>query len=93
VGNIPKGINLEQNYPNPFNPSTSIRFAVQDATEGFLIVYDIIGNKITELFRGSIEAGRVYKVEFDGNSLASGIYMYRLHTLESIESQKMILVK
>ena len=93
VGAIPDGIKLEQNYPNPFNPNTTIRFAVEDATEGFLIVYDAIGNKITELFRGSIEAGRVYKVEFDGNSLASGIYMYRLHTLESIESQKMILVK
>jgi hypothetical protein len=93
VGNIPKGINLEQNYPNPFNPSTSIRFVVQDATEGFLIVYDIIGNKIAELFRGSIEAGRVYQVEFDGKNLASGIYMYRLHTLENIESQKMMLIK
>jgi hypothetical protein len=93
VGTIPSRIKLEKNYPNPFNPSTTIRFAVQDATEGYLIVYDAIGNMIAELFRGSIDAGRVYQVEFDGNSLASGIYIYRLHTLESIQSQKMMLLK
>ena len=94
----PKSITLEQNYPNPFNPNTIIRFAVEDPTEGYLNVYNAIGIKVAELFRGSIEAGRIYEVEFSASSgnreyLSSGLYLYVLQTLDKLVSKKMMLLK
>jgi len=37
-------------------------------------------------------AGR-YEVSFNGNSLASGVYVYRLITKNYTQSRKMVLIK
>jgi hypothetical protein len=72
---------LYQNYPNPFNPTTTIGYKL--GTEGYvkLNVYDIKGEKITEL-ENSYQKPGYYEVIFGGSDkgkgLASGIYLYKL---------------
>lgn len=88
----PSDFELQQNYPNPFNPVTKIRFAVPVSSNATLTVIDISGRTISELFKGNIKAGN-YEYTFDGSTLSSGIYFYRLQSDNFSEIRKMTLVK
>lgn len=83
---------VEQNYPNPFNPSTSINFQIPSAGKVSLIVYDILGREVANLVNETKAAGK-YSVTFNGDKLASGIYLYRLQAGGYTETKKMILLK
>lgn len=88
----PKEFKLEQNFPNPFNPSTKIQYQLPEKNKVSLVIYDILGNKVTTLIDELQEAG--YKeVLFNASSLASGIYIYRLISGKHIFTKKMILMK
>lgn len=91
--NIPEGFLAAQNYPNPFNPATTIKFGFDNSTSAAVIIYDQLGNKVTEIFRGNAEAGKIYNVEFDGAGLSSGIYYYRIETPQNSKTLKMLLMK
>ncbi len=83
---------LAQNYPNPFNPSTKIRFTLPHDQKTSLALYDVLGKEISVLINSEMSAGN-YEVNFDGSSLPSGIYFYRLTSGNYSQIRKMLLVK
>ncbi len=83
---------LYQNYPNPFNPATNIEYKILKGSEIRFNVINILGEKVFEQNFGYQSAGN-YKIDFDGSSLSSGIYLYSIITEENRLSRKMILVK
>jgi hypothetical protein len=89
---IPQSYRLEQNYPNPFNPTTRIQFAVRKQGAISLRVYDLLGRTVATLVDGVHQAGE-YSVTFDGSSLASGVYIYRLTTQNGDLAKTMSLLK
>jgi hypothetical protein len=89
----PSRFTLSQNYPNPFNPVTNIRFEFDKNTRALLTVYDVLGNEVISLFNGRAEAGKMYKIKFDGSALSSGVYYYKLTGNNRTEIKKMILLK
>ncbi len=89
---IPKNYSLSQNFPNPFNPTTVIKYALSENVKVRLIIYDVLGKQVAELVNRE-EAAGIYEVKFDGSSLASGIYFYRLTTDKFTKINKMILLK
>lgn len=89
---VPTSYNLEQNYPNPFNPSTTIKFALPEAANVTLSIYNTLGQKITELVNSNLDSGR-YSYQWNAGSSASGIYFYELRTEKFVSMKKMILVK
>lgn len=91
--NVVNSSHLSQNYPNPFNPTTKIEFSVNRENKTSLIVYDVLGNKIEELFNSNAESGKLYEVLFNASSYASGMYYYKLTSGSYSEIKKMILVK
>ncbi len=97
--NIVSNFKLFQNYPNPFNPSTKIKYSVSNVETRHtsslpvkLIVYDALGNQVATLVNEEKPAG-TYEVEFDGSSLSSGIYYYKLQAGDFVQTRKMVLVK
>ncbi|HRE09417.1 MAG TPA: T9SS type A sorting domain-containing protein [Ignavibacteria bacterium] len=96
--NTPGKFELRQNYPNPFNPVTKIRYSITSASIVKLTVYDILGNKVSEVVNASQNAG-TYEAGFDASMLASGTYFYRINTEgygsgnSFTETKKMILIK
>ena len=90
--NVPEKYNLYQNYPNPFNPSTKIKYDVPVQGSVKLTVFDQLGREVAQLVNGTKSAGS-YLVEFDGSSLASGIYLYKLETRDNTITKKMTLIK
>jgi len=100
--NFPKDFQLNQNYPNPFNPTTTIKFKVQGSRfkvplPTTLKIYNILGQMVKTLVNEPKSSGE-YEVVWDGkdekgNSLASGIYFYRLAFGEQTETKRMVLLK
>ncbi len=89
---LPTSYGLSQNYPNPFNPSTNISFDVPKASHVTLEVYNVLGQRVVSLVDQEMEAG-IHTVEFDGSSISSGIYFYRLSAGDFAETKKMVMVK
>lgn len=92
IANVPVSFALHQNYPNPFNPVTTIEYQIPTACKVSLMVYDLLGNCITELSSGYKEAGR-YQVKFDAIKYAAGVYIYKLSAGSYTESKKLIVLK
>jgi hypothetical protein len=90
--NIPKTYSLRQNYPNPFNPSTTIEFSLPQSGFVTLEVYDILGERVATLISERLTAGK-YRYDWDGGSLASGVYLYRIQAGDYVDSKKMILLR
>ena len=92
ISNIPTEYSLNQNYPNPFNPSTEISFSIPKRSFVSLKVYDITGREIENLVNKELDAG-TYSVDFNGVSLASGVYFYQISANGFIQTRKMLLAK
>ena len=56
------------------------------------IIYNTLGQKVTELVNGKLEAGR-YSYQWDAGNVATGIYIYELRADKFVSVKKMILLK
>jgi hypothetical protein len=83
---------LEQNYPNPFNPVTTIRFGLPARSHVTLSVFNTIGQQVATLVEGEQEGG-YHEVRFDGSTLASGVYFYRLHAENFVQTKRLLLLR
>lgn len=89
---------LFQNYPNPFNPTTTINFSIKEMDEEInLSIYNTRGQKIRTLYKSLPVAGNMSLVwdgkDDGGNSVGSGIYLYRLRGESFSIARKMLLSK
>ncbi|MFQ5708834.1 MAG: S8 family serine peptidase [bacterium] len=97
VPGIPQTFALEQNYPNPFNPSTTIRYQLPKSATVELTIYNVLGQPVNTLVRAHQPAG-TYAVAWDGKNfagqqVASGIYVYRLHAGNFVQTRKMLFLR
>ena len=100
----PDKFELNQNYPNPFNPTTTISYILPAVASSSslsqkvkLAVYDILGREVEILLNEEQKPG-FYKIEWNANHLASGMYIYQLvskmsNTETNILREKMLLLK
>lgn len=84
--------NLEQNYPNPFNPTSKIRFDLPLSGHVSLVVYNSLGEIVSEIINSNMHAGN-HEIEFDGVNLPSGVYFYKLVSGDFVSIKKMNLIK
>ena len=89
---IPDNTVLHQNYPNPFNPSTNIPFTLKESGLVSLKIYNLLGQEVDAIIQQKMNAGS-YSIRYDASFLSSGVYIYRLKTMNVIQTQKMILIK
>ncbi|UCF05457.1 MAG: T9SS type A sorting domain-containing protein [bacterium] len=90
-------LTLFQNTPNPFNPVTTIRYYLPENSRITLGIYDISGKRVACLVNKEQKMG-FNSVEWDGkdnhgNSVASGIYFFRLKTGKQTITRKMVLLR
>jgi len=87
---------LAQNYPNPFYNVTKLSYEVKDRFPIRIDVFNSKGQFITTLVNEIKESG-CYNVTWNGtdnlgNSVASGIYYYRMHAGKYQTSRRMLLL-
>ena len=86
-----------QNFPNPFNPETGISYTLPEDSYIKLTIYNIQGQKVKQLVDEYQSAG-TRKVVWDGcgesgETVASGIYFYRIEAGPNTETNRMVLLK
>jgi hypothetical protein len=96
-GQLPSDYILNQNYPNPFNSSTKISFDLPDDGQVELSIYDVLGRKVSTVLNDFLPAGE-HSVIWDGRSengesMATGVFFYRLQSASFDETKRMLLVK
>ena len=88
----PAVFSLTRIFPNPFNATTNIDFNLPETGNVRLEVFNLRGQRIALLLDGEMNAGRQI-ISFEGNNVASGIYLVRLQQGTHIATGKMLLVK
>ena len=73
----PVGYVLEAVSPNPFRSHAVIRYALPEAADVRLEVFDALGHRVAVLVEGRVEAGH-HTARFDAMGMASGVYVCRL---------------
>jgi len=57
-----------------------------------LVVYNLLGQEVRTLVN-EMQAPGAHTIRFDGSTLASGMYLYRLQAGKFTEVRKMVMVK
>jgi hypothetical protein len=96
---LPERLTLYGNSPNPCNPSTTIRFAVPAGGRRSysLRIYDVQGRLVRRLASGEIGSGP-QSAFWDGRNdrgetVGSGVYLYRIEAGPEKTDGKMVIVK
>jgi predicted GH43/DUF377 family glycosyl hydrolase len=91
-GNVIQNFKLLQNYPNPFNPKTVISYHLPTSSEIDLSIFNILGEKVVTVVSEKQRAG-YHEIEFNGQNLVSGLYLYKIEAGTWQDVKKMVLLK
>jgi len=89
---LPRAFAVEQNYPNPFRSSSVIRYALPEASDVSLTVFNVLGQKIRRWDEGRQPAG-VHEFTFDSAGLSAGLYIYRVEAGDFVAARQMVLLE
>jgi hypothetical protein len=89
---IPTEFCLFENYPNPFRGSTTIKFGLPRPSTVSLAVFNTLGQLVTELANGYLEAG-YHTVAFRSAGLSSGLYFYRFQAGDFVATRKLVVLR
>jgi len=89
---IPFELGIASVYPNPFNARTTVSVSVPASEPISLSVYDLSGRLVSTIYSGVLPAGS-HRLVFDGEGLASGIYLLALNTPSEKHFQKIALIR
>lgn len=95
--NQPRTAKLYPNSPNPFNPTTTIRYALPEASNVRLTVFNIRGQELVTLQAASKPPGN-YEVQWSGmdqsgKQVSTGVYFCRLTAGQYSKTIKMVFLK
>jgi len=85
-------INSVQNYPNPFSSNTVISFDLEHPAHVRLDVYNLLGQRVTELLNAFLQTG-THKKTFDPLGLPAGVYYYKLEAGGKVHIGKAVHAK
>lgn len=94
---LPGRFALGQNYPNPFNPSTEISYELPTRAHVNISIYNLLGQRVKVLVDEVRSAG-YHTVTWNGKnqfgeSVSSGVYLYKMDSGQALETKKMLLLK
>lgn len=100
---VPNIYSINQNFPNPFNATTEILFGLPEDSYVSFVIYDLLGREIFKLVSNQEMAGNKSVLwdgkDYRGNSVSSGMYIYRLEAKSLntneyfIQTRKMLLLR
>jgi hypothetical protein len=88
---LPQSLSLGV-YPNPFNNMATLTFALPEAGNVKLVLFDLLGREVRTLTNSAYRAGE-HKLSMNGSGLESGLYFARLQAGNAARTEKLLLVK
>ena len=94
---LPDRPQLAQNAPNPFNSQTVLAYFLHAPGLARVEVFALSGQRVAVLHQGQQPAG-YHRLRWDGRDdasrpVASGVYLYRLVTDETVLTRKLVLLR
>ena len=83
---------LKQNYTNPFNPTTTIEYYLPKAEDINISIFNLLGDKVTELYNGSNKVG-IHRIDLTAGNMPSGISLYQLTSKNFKDIKTCMLLK
>ncbi|WP_412061975.1 M36 family metallopeptidase [Rubrivirga sp. IMCC45206] len=83
---------LDTPAPNPSAGTARIGFAMPDAGNARVVVYDVRGRQVAVLADGQVGAGR-HEATLDSGALAAGVYVVRLEALGQVIVRQAVVVR
>ncbi|MDP4267715.1 MAG: T9SS type A sorting domain-containing protein [Bacteroidota bacterium] len=78
-------------YPNPFSQMSKISYSLADNSNLNISVYDLIGNKVSELEREFRKKGN-YSLTWDRKGLKPGVYFIKFNTESKKQTYKVVIL-
>jgi hypothetical protein len=89
---VPDEFGLDPSTPNPARHTVTIRYALPEASDVSLVLYDVMGRAVARLAGDSEPAG-FHDVQLDTSDLASGMYLYRFQAGDFTMTRRMTIVR
>jgi len=86
-------LQLTSPAPNPLRRQAKMTFAVRDKQAVRIAVYNVLGQRVETLHRGSVPAGESQTVSISAGDLASGTYFVRIQAGERIVTRQLTVVQ
>ncbi len=80
-------------YPNPTSGPSQVVFVTAETGTTLVEVYDMNGRNVATLFNQVANANQEYRLDFDGNRLPNGVYIYRMTTNNETIIDKFMIAK
>lgn len=93
----PSELTLYPNFPNPFNPATTIRYQLREAGKVKIVLFNLLGEEVRNLFDGWQTAGK-HALSWDGRNQhglnsSSGVYVCRIDSGNRSVTRKLLLLR
>jgi hypothetical protein len=85
--------NLQGVYPNPFRSRATIEFAVREAQDVTVELYDTLGQRVRVLHEGEVPGNETVALRFGAGTLSSGVYFVRLRGEDFATAESITLVR
>jgi serine protease AprX len=89
---LSSGVNYPLSYPNPFSMTTTIEYFVKQDGLVKVVLYDMQGRQLQTLIQQNLKSG-IHSIQFDGQNLTSGTYIYVVQSGNESFSKRIILKK
>jgi hypothetical protein len=89
----PGTLALGEAYPNPTSGRTQLDLVLGDTQRVDVVVYDVLGRRVADLFHGALTAGEARTFSFDGDALPAGLYFIRVSGDTFAETRQVSLTR
>ena len=79
--------------PNPVSGQATLSFAVKDASEAEVVVYNVLGQKVRTLYQGTPQVGQSKTLTLQAGELPSGVYILQLRADGQTRTQRLTVVR
>ena len=83
---------IKNSYPNPFNPTTKLTYEVEKAGNLKVVVHNVLGQQVAELYDGYKGYGS-HSLTWNALNMASGVYYITFELNGQIDNSKVMLIK
>ena len=71
----------------------TVSFAVRNAPKTTITLYNVLGQRVATLYRGTPSAGQLREVQIATSDLASGLYLVRFQSGGQTRTRRLTVVK
>ena len=90
---LQEALRLDAPTPNPARETAQLSYAVGERTQATLDLYNVLGERVSTVYAGTLVPGELYTARIDVSALSSGVYMLRLTAGGQSATQRLVVVR